>query len=554
MPPKTIDKSHWRCSQCGRSGPEVIGKRRIQTGSWHGENLAHERLCQGRDPEDRPLGLPPVCPACRKRLARDGEPTAAVWEGHWKTCQPRYRLSDSFTLRHIRAIFEKHQLPTTNMNADFGNILTRQATLVDDRELSKLARKWEMDPLAAITEAKTSLVRYRTEFSSFFNGAVPLTFHSHVSDVSPQVIGSTVRSLIKTSPVRLSTGFNGFLSEKQVYTCGVAVLAGSYGAGCGPLVASGPEPEILRLKDIVSVTSACKSLSILKAKGVIGVAVEMVSSSNGRPLKPDEWANLAKACHSLGLYLIVDEAQTAIRCGAPFAHQLPDYADHVPSFVIFGKGLRTSGLATCVNGVTVSHLGYNQLNLGPMLELIDARYSEVINSHGSFRKLAPAAERIGSNLRQVLKDVQQRLGHKKHVRGCAAFIFLNRNEAAELCTEAASAGKSTMRWLPFLDAGLEDYQSVSSLFGASAASLRENLINILSEEPTACVNCGESLKGPEDKQWKRCKTCSKAFCLSCKEEGWGMIPFHESGQCLERMQPCNSSCCKDVRRLPKVRS
>ncbi|KAF4417139.1 hypothetical protein CFRS1_v015415 [Colletotrichum fructicola] len=352
------------------------------------------------------------------------------------------------------------------MNADFGNILTRQATLVDDRELSKLARKWEMDPLAAITEAKTSLVQYRTEFSSFFNGAVPLTFHSHVSDVSPQVIGSTVRSLIKTSPVRLSTGFNGFLSEKQVYTCGVAVLAGSYGAGCGPLastscvpyhrqVASGPEPEILRLKDIVSVTSAY-------------------------------------------------------------------YADHVPSFVIFGKGLRTSGLATCVNGVTVSHLGYNQLNLGPMLELIDARYSEVINSHvllqswSIIRRAASEnwpqrAERIGSNLRQVLKDVQQRLGHKKHVRGCAAFIFLNRNEAAELCTEAASAGKSTMRWLPFLDAGLEDYQSVSSLFGASAASLRENLINILSEEPTACVNCGESLKGPEDKQWKRCKTCKRTM-------------------------------------------
>jgi adenosylmethionine-8-amino-7-oxononanoate aminotransferase len=81
--------------------------------------------------------------------------------------------------------------------------------------------------------------------------------------------------------------------------------------------------------------------------GTIAVLVEMVQQASGHVLTSDEWENICISCEEANLYLIVDEALTAVRCGAPFAHQLPQFQKFTPSFVYFGKFLATAGLAIC---------------------------------------------------------------------------------------------------------------------------------------------------------------------------------------------------------------
>ncbi|KAK2011621.1 PLP-dependent transferase [Colletotrichum eremochloae] len=517
---------------------------------WRGEHLLHERFCLGLDSTGRPLGLPPECPACKQLLAGGKEPTVITWRNHWKKCQPDHPVTNTFTMKNIIAMFEKDLLPTTDWNASFGNILTRRATLMSDRKLWPLAQKWESNPNAAVKETKTVLREYRADFSAFFGGAIPLSFHAHISDINPHIIVSAILALELESACIKKTDK---LSAKQIKDCGVVVFKGSYGAGRGVLAgtaaapfiretASGQPPTVLALAQLRSLPRLKQTLSKLRSEGTVAVIVEIVSSSTGRLLTKDEWENLAQACHSAGLYLVVDEAQTAVRCGAPFAHHLSPYSAYRPSFVLFGKGLRACGIAAYTEGVTTTLLGHTSETMRQVTYRLDSTFSEPINSYVLLQSWAivraamaenwpQRAARIGDNLRRILADMTPP-DKATSVMGMGAFILVERSQAAALCITGASAGKKTIRWLPPLDKSLANYEAVRALFGPTSAMFRDDLYQLLDEPANSCVNCGEALEGAEGTTWVRCPTCKGAFCGFCTEEGYEMAPVHQRGECL----------------------
>ena len=54
------------------------------------------------------------------------------------------------------------------------------------------------------------------------------------------------------------------------------------------------------------------------------------------------------------MVLIVDEALTIIRCGAPFAHPLYLYRRHGhPDLILLGKGIQTCGVAVDLKAINM---------------------------------------------------------------------------------------------------------------------------------------------------------------------------------------------------------
>ncbi|GKT52626.1 uncharacterized protein ColSpa_12807 [Colletotrichum spaethianum] len=253
MPPLNppIDPGHrrkskndaWRCKHCKRRGDEVVSEKNAATGDFKGEHLVHERLCQGLDQDGHPLGLPAICPACNRvigtRDRKDREPTPKMWMNHWLRCQPAYPLTDNFTLRNILQMFSKYLLPTTDMNAKFGNILSRKVALDDDKHLLHLEQQWKRDELTAAKGADDVISQYRSDFArplsfrDFFQGAVPLTLEAHVSSVKPQDVVSAIRRL--TSHKSVASRSIARLSDAQITASNVAFIQGAYGASVGPL-------------------------------------------------------------------------------------------------------------------------------------------------------------------------------------------------------------------------------------------------------------------------------------------------------------------------------
>lgn len=266
----------------------------------------------------------------------------------------------------------------------------------------------------------------------------------------------------------------------------------------------------------------------------------MVLSSNGRSLQQKEWETLAEACHNTGVYLVVDEAQTAIRCGAPFAHHLETYSKYKPSFVLTGKGLRTASLCMYHDGVTICRLGHMEAEISDILtDVTDYNYSQAIDpfvllSSWATVRLAVAedwprrAVKIGDNIRRVLAEIAPA---RQAPRGLGALLALSRKDAESHSITGASAGSTLVRWFPFMDQSMEDFEMVRSLFGMGSASLREELEQLLGDDSLCCVKCGENLiyGGPT---WKRCDTCKGDICDICLSYDDEVIRAHNTGMCL----------------------
>lgn len=81
-----------------------------------------------------------------------------------------------------------------------------------------------------------------------------------------------------------------------------------------------------------------------------------------------------------------------------------------------------------------------------------------------------------------------------------------------------------IRWLPFLDEGMDDPLVFSGLFGPGGKSLRKELARCL--KIGLCVECSDY---PEDDgEVKKCETCFSEVCLACWETS-----RHRTGTCLE---------------------
>ncbi|KZL65668.1 hypothetical protein CT0861_03031 [Colletotrichum tofieldiae] len=390
-------------------------------------------------------------------------PFPKIWLTHWNRCQPDFQINNSFTMKHIRAKFQKHLLPTIDLHTSFGFFITR-APLFSDKQLAKLSVTWKRDPVAAARGLKSALGSYREEVSKFFKGAVPLSFHSHISDIGPQVITSTVMRIERGKPNDEKHAQpliqEDMLSKKQINACGFAIVNGSYGltagpwyviatiqATCSPVPANkslsyGLKPQRLLLQDLASPATLLKKLMDLKIKGTFDRA---------------------------GLFLVVNEGQTAIRGGAPFARHRSKYASHKPSFVLCGKGLKVAILAAYHDGATIHRLRFTQQSLHDLLtDFHDSKYSEPINPHPRVGLIAPLllGNTFGLFSKEIAPDREQ--------RGLDALIVTDRHVAAGL----SLAGGSSDGFPPFFYSGIEDFEVVRSLFGPSSASIREELAEL----------------------------------------------------------------------------
>ncbi|KAJ9634375.1 hypothetical protein H2199_009033 [Coniosporium tulheliwenetii] len=208
------------------------------------------------------------------------------------------------------------------------------------------------------------------------------------------------------------------------------------------------------------------TLKQLAAEGYFAVVVEMVRASDDRVLPPAEWETLCRCCSDVGLYIVVDEALTAVRCGAPFAHQRPEYKALSPSFVLFGKAIVACGLGVCWNGVHMNRLGYSdsgrEEDVADILRSWDMKVSQalpaasLLNSWGVLilaqqEDWPQRASRVGAQLRRILRDMYPGIV----INGLEALIYIARAKASTTNIIGAAAGK-VVRWMPFLDQGMDD--------------------------------------------------------------------------------------------------
>lgn len=290
----------------------------------------------------------------------------------------------------------------------------------------------------------------------------------------------------------------------------------------------GPTPETLSnylLRDKARLKS---SLNKLRNKGTIAVVIEIVQQATGYVLTSDEWDCLGSACEQAGLYLIVDEALTAVRCGAPFAHQLPQYRNYTPSFILFGKFLGTAGLGICWNGVGVHQFEFKDQTeptyLWDHYPSCPLHHQVLLHSWGIVklakkRNWPQRAEEIGTLLRSLLTGSI----HNLNLGGLAALIYIPTQVSRSADVVGAAVTSEVCRWLPYLDEGMLNKEYLHVLFGPAGTVMRRSLKNHIGFK--VCIVCGET----DSKAWNLCQGCCGNICSYCDGPD---VQRHLDGKCM----------------------
>lgn len=244
--------------------------------------------------------------------------------------------------------------------------------------------------------------------------------------------------------------------------------------------AVGIEAPIVEMKLLNNQQALRRRIMGLPRLVCIAPTVQIVLD-DGRVLGWRSWDTIAQACSDAGLYLIIDEAMTAFRCGAPFAHMRPEYGVYKPPFVIFGKGLQLSGIAAFCDGVTFSKRGLDREMFSNLVVRNCIRSSELVKFVNLLESLAvirlarkgawtERSKVIGTNLHRYLSQLQPgvKLG------GLDSLIYLpwTVNRIANM--DGAGAGK-LVRWIPLLDDGMYNPACLDRLFGPRHGEIRRQL-------------------------------------------------------------------------------
>ena len=315
----------------------------------------------------------------------------------------------------------------------------------------------------------------------------------------------------------------------------IALAQGTYGAVFGPMahecvlkyvrpLANGPEPFVIR-------TQAAKTINnqVMKAKaeGCIALIAEIVRAADGSVISAAAWRQLVQACREHCLVLIVDEALTAMRCGAPFAYQLPQYAESgFPDLVLFGKAVRTNGIAVEWRGINMRRIGINHKG---------DRLHTVLNWQERFTALATAQDLLASwgtlilatredwttralIIGRLLRDILGREGIRpQRISGLHGLIYIQQKDyVTDSPIMVADAGKY-VRLLPTMDEVMtSEAQLLAKVFGASSIPHRAELAAFLRSndfEMHWCSKCGSAV-GEENK--KSCERCVVRQCEVCE--------------------------------------
>ncbi len=264
-----------------------------------------------------------------------------------------------------------------------------------------------------------------------------------------------------------------------------------------------------------------------KEKGAIAVLFDMVSTEYGLVFPPEKFGLVKACCARNRLLLIVDETMTAMRCGAPFAFQRPEYAregvEFQPDFVIFGKGIGVSGIAIGFGGVMTKGLTYTKSeDIRQTIRYWRALVSRPIRTPNLLEALSilrasvaenwpEQSERIGEAIRDVLHELEPDTKEPGAIQGLGAVIAIDRNIALRYRVMCAIRRRSPWcRFLPKLGSTSADRDGLMKVFGQESKEQRQ----IMSQEaekcgaiPLWCFICGIEATSED---W--CRTCYLSYC------------------------------------------
>ena len=425
--------------------------------------------------------------------------------------------------------------PDLNFHHAFGSFLSRKNPILHtvDEDIGRYWALLNQSPIMLQHRIHDIGDRYRAAFRGFFV-AEAVSLHGHVSDASsPALLTSLIAHLTSRCA---DSGNNPFLACGDKANPCVAVLDGSYGAGYGPLahnsvlefvrpLANGRSPVVIKTQDVAGIEQQVRGA---KKAGCVALIAEIVRARDGSVISETAWKNLLTACKMHNLILAVDEALTAIRCGAPFAYQLPQYKRHgFPDLVLFGKAIKTNGVAIEWRGINVRKLGITDPEDRAFLAL---EWQERLT------EMAPAASLLASwgiillarrekwpararNIGHVLRGFIQREGvESSAIGGLHALIYLHERDQARVRSPVmgASAGQY-VRWFPLMDAVMMSEEELRrKVFGPASIAHRRDVSTYLARMGVRlgfCSRCGQAveagLKVP-------CEVCVVETCEECE--------------------------------------
>ncbi len=434
------------------------------------------------------------------------------------------------------------EYPDLDLHHGFVSFLTRK-NLMSRAVDTKISQYWQLlgqNPTLLQYRIHDIGDQYRNAFRIFFT-AEAISLHGHVSDASnPALLTSLIGHLThRASPSCDSSIFN----EEARTNPRVAVTEGSYGAAYGSLaynavvdtvrpVANGLRPVIIKTNNAAKIDAQVKAA---KSLGCVALITEIVNAREGNVVSESVWKNLLKVCERYQLILIVDEALTSIRCGAPFAYQLPQYSKHgLPDLVLFGKAIRTNGIAIEWRGINIKRLGINndESRLFTILEWQErftemAQAADLLISWGTLvlakkEQWPQRAIEIGRLLRSILVSD----GIRKHrIAGLHSLIVLRGHDNARFSSPVmgAQAGKY-VRWLPVMDLVMASEDQLHlKLFGTGSIPHRKETSAYLQSQDLQlgfCSRCGNAVEADV----RGCEVCVVQNCEEC-EPGEHICPM-----------------------------
>lgn len=442
-------------------------------------------------------------------------------------------------------ILHPEEFPDLNFHQTFGSYLTLRNPITKNVDPS-IARYWDLlSTRPTLLQYHTHGIgeQYRIAFHSFFN-ADALSIHGHVSDASSAaLLTSLISHVASHAPADRRVSF---FSENDKISPRIAILEGSYGAGFGCLaydavldscrpLGNGPRPVVIQ----TNITSSIDAqIANARRKGCIAMITEIVRAKDGKVVCEKAWKNILKACQKHGLILVVDEALTAIRCGAPFACQLPQYAKHgLPDLILFGKAVRTNGVAIDWRGINIQKLGITdaedrhftildwQERTTEMAQVADLLFSWGTILLAKQEDWPQRSVRIGEILRNIIVDEGVR---ESLIGGLHSLIYLRLLDNERLLSPVmgAKAGNH-VRWFPVMDDVMMSADELrTKVFGESSLPHRREVAGYLRRHNMRlgyCSRCGEAVGDSIES----CDACIVRKCEEC-EAGEHECPMVDS--------------------------
>ena len=452
------------------------------------------------------------------------------------------------TTENLRRDSHPEEFPDLNFHHSFGSFLTRKNPILEsvDADIGKYWALLNKSPTMLQYHIHDIGDRYREAFRRFFT-AEPISLHGHVSDASsPALLTSLISHLTSGSSKGDS---NAFLDEGDKANPRIAILEGSYGAGYGPLahnsvlefvrpLANGSTPVVIETHDAAKIDEQVRNA---KLAGCMALIAEIVRARDGVAISQAAWKNLLRACKTHNIVLVVDEALTAMRCGAPFAYQLPQYQKHgFPDLVLFGKAVKTNGVAVDWRGINMQKLGITDpeerlfMALQWQERLTEmAPAASLLTSWGTIvlaeRENWPRRSRVIGDL---LRGFVQEEGIKSTlIGGLHGLLYLRVQDQARISSPVmgANAGKY-VRWFPMIDEVMMSKDELKTkVFGPGSIPHRKDVSAYLNSKGVRlgfCARCGQAVEAGLK---PTCEVCVVGICEDCEPDDH-VCPMRDVGR------------------------